>query len=36
VALSDDPTGNVTCHGVLRRMARRLENPGLGLAGRMF
>lgn len=33
VALSDDPTGNVTCHGVLRRMAWRLENLGLGLGG---
>lgn len=33
VALSDNPTGNVTCHGVLRRMARRLENLGLGLGG---
>jgi len=33
VALPDDPTGNVTCHGVLRRMARRLENLGLGLGG---
>jgi len=33
MALPDDPLGNVTCHGVLRRMARRLENLGLGLGG---
>ena len=33
MALPDDPQGNVTCHGVLRRMARRLENSGLGLGG---
>ena len=33
MALPDDPTGNVTCHGVLRRMACRLENLGLGLGG---
>ncbi|GAB7332356.1 hypothetical protein MBLNU13_g04178t1 [Cladosporium sp. NU13] len=33
IALSDDPAGNVTCHGMLRRMARRLENLGLGLGG---
>lgn len=34
IALPDDPKANVTCHGVLRRMARRLENLGLGLGGR--
>jgi hypothetical protein len=33
MALPDGPTGNVTCHGVLRRMACRLENLGLGLGG---
>ena len=33
MALPDDPQGNVTCHGVLRRMARRVENLGLGLGG---
>ena len=33
MSLPDDPTGNATCHGVLRRMARRLENLGLGLGG---
>ena len=33
MALPDDPTGNVTCHSVLRRMAHRLENLGLGLGG---
>lgn len=33
VALPGDPKANVTCHGVLSRMARRLENLGLGLEG---
>lgn len=33
MALPDDPKRNVTCHGVLRRMSRRLENLGLGLGG---
>lgn len=33
MALSDDPQENVNCHGVLRRMARRLENLKLGLGG---
>lgn len=33
MALLDDPKANVTCHGVLRRIARRLENLGLGLSG---
>lgn len=33
MALADDPKANVTCHGVLRRMARRLENMVLGLGG---
>ena len=33
MALPDDPMGNVTCHGVLRRIARRLERMGLGLSG---
>ena len=32
-ALSDEPTENVTCHGVLRSMARRLDNLGLRLGG---
>jgi hypothetical protein len=31
MALPDDLKANVTCHVVFRRMARRLENLGLGL-----
>jgi hypothetical protein len=33
MALPDDPKANVTCHGVLRRMMRRLKNLRLGLGG---